>query len=178
MYLAVNRFFPGLTNLRLLWEETWMMMPNTKLEAARLKRRWSVEVASSKVGVSTNTFNRWERGLQIPQLETLDLLCKAFDMSPEELGFENVISAKRRTKRSDPSVPGQTMALSQPSTLAPFPLPASSGALIVPQQQAAEQIICPTQSCESHQTAGYSDDRHEVSRRGAITLLISTSAAV
>ncbi|GAC1463928.1 MAG: hypothetical protein PVS3B1_02610 [Ktedonobacteraceae bacterium] len=76
--------------------------PNMRLEAARLERRWSVEVASSKVGVSVNTFNRWERGLQVPQLETLDLLCRAFEMRPEELGLEHVISTKRRAPRVSP----------------------------------------------------------------------------
>jgi hypothetical protein len=30
-------------------------------------------------------------------LETLDLLCKAFGLPPEELGFGNIIAAKRRT---------------------------------------------------------------------------------
>jgi transcriptional regulator with XRE-family HTH domain len=75
-------------------------MPNHKLEAARLQRRWSVEVTSKKIGVSVNTFNRWERGLQLPQLETLDQLCKAFDMSPEELGFEHIIADKRRMRKS------------------------------------------------------------------------------
>ncbi|HYU71553.1 MAG TPA: helix-turn-helix domain-containing protein [Ktedonobacteraceae bacterium] len=69
------------------------MMENTanrKLEAARLKKRWSIGVASKKIGVSVNTFNRWERGLQRPQPGKLDLLCKAFTMSPEELGFAPV----------------------------------------------------------------------------------------
>jgi len=75
-------------------------MPNQHLEAARLKKRWSVEMASKKVGVSVNTFNRWERGLQLPHLNTLDRLCKAFAMSTEELGFTTVISARRRKKAS------------------------------------------------------------------------------
>src|SRR6266496_3175409 len=73
-----------------------MATPNELLEAARMRKRWSVAVASEKAGVSVNTFNRWERGLQIPQLSTLDLLCKAFDMSPEELGFGHAITGKRR----------------------------------------------------------------------------------
>src|SRR6266487_5071246 len=73
-----------------------MVTPNRKLEMARLKKRWSVETACKKIGVSVNTFNRWERGLQLPQLETLDQLCEAFGMSPEELGFGDIIAAKRR----------------------------------------------------------------------------------
>ena len=74
-----------------------MGKPNEKLEAARMKKRWSVALASEKVGVSVNTFNRWERGLQNPQLGTLDQLCKAFALSPEDLGFETVIMTKRQS---------------------------------------------------------------------------------
>ncbi len=73
-----------------------MAVPNERLETARMRKRWSVAVASERVGVSINTFNRWERGLQVPQLSTLDLVCKAFDMLPEELGFGHAIIAKRR----------------------------------------------------------------------------------
>lgn len=72
-----------------------MITPNERLRRARLGKRWSVTSASRRVGVSTNTFNRWERGLQIPQLATLDQLMKAFEMSAEELGFGFVISPRK-----------------------------------------------------------------------------------
>ncbi|GAC1510349.1 MAG: hypothetical protein NVS2B12_26720 [Ktedonobacteraceae bacterium] len=71
-------------------------IPNERLEAARIQKRWSVALASEKAGVSVNTFNRWERGLQKPQLGTLDQLCKAFALSPEELGFRSVVTTKRQ----------------------------------------------------------------------------------
>ncbi len=74
-----------------------MVKSNEKLEAARMKKRWSVAIASERVGVSVNTFNRWERGLQVPQLGTLDQLCKAFALSPADLGFEAVITTKRQS---------------------------------------------------------------------------------
>jgi tetratricopeptide (TPR) repeat protein/transcriptional regulator with XRE-family HTH domain len=77
----------------------YMATPNERLETARMLKRWSIAVASEKVGVSVNTFNRWERGLQVPQLSTLDMVCNAFNMSPEELGFGHAIKAKRRTKQ-------------------------------------------------------------------------------
>src|SRR3984893_3580938 len=76
-----------------------MEIRNEKLEMARMQRRWSVAVASERVGVSINTFNRWERGLQVPQLGTLDQLCRAFGLTPEELGFEQAIAIKRRTAK-------------------------------------------------------------------------------
>src|SRR5437879_3394410 len=91
----------SLGNRNVCLEHMWrcyMAVRNEKLEAARLQRRWSVEVASARVGVSVNTFNRWERGLQIPQLDTLDRLCNAFNMTPEELGFGDAIVSKRRTQ--------------------------------------------------------------------------------
>lgn len=67
---------------------------NRKLEAARLKKRWSIGIASKKIGVSVNTFNRWERGLQRPQPGKLDQLCQAFAMSPQELGFELILTLR------------------------------------------------------------------------------------
>ena len=95
-----------------------MEKPNEKLEMARMQRRWSVVVASERVGVSINTFNRWERGLQVPQLGTLDQLCRAFGLSPEELGFEQAIAIKRRAvNKTQPlsslSLPRSTMTTSQ-----------------------------------------------------------------
>jgi tetratricopeptide (TPR) repeat protein/DNA-binding XRE family transcriptional regulator len=75
-----------------------MATPNQKLAEARLRKRWSIAVASEKAGVSINTFHRWERGLQIPQLGTLDQVCKAFDLSPEELGFEQICVHRKRVK--------------------------------------------------------------------------------
>jgi transcriptional regulator with XRE-family HTH domain len=90
-----------------------MAIPNRKLESARLKRRWSVETACKHVGVSVNTFNRWERGLQLPQLETLDQLCKAFALPPEELGFGNVIAARRRRGKGSNDIIEDTTASEQ-----------------------------------------------------------------
>src|SRR5579875_1517942 len=69
-----------------------MITPNEHLRRARLRKRWSVTTASRRVGVSTNTFNRWERGMQIPQLATLGQLMEAFEMSAEDLGFGYVVS--------------------------------------------------------------------------------------
>ncbi|HET8840666.1 MAG TPA: helix-turn-helix transcriptional regulator, partial [Ktedonobacteraceae bacterium] len=75
-----------------------MNVPNEKLQRARLEKHWSVAVASTRAGVSVNTFNRWERGLQIPQLGTLDQLCAAFEMSAEDLGFGNVVLPRKKTE--------------------------------------------------------------------------------
>src|SRR5216683_863390 len=67
-------------------------MQNQKLRKARLQKRWSIEKAAEKVGVSWHTYSRWEHGTQRPHPTTLDMLCDAFGMSPEELGlaFEDV----------------------------------------------------------------------------------------
>jgi transcriptional regulator with XRE-family HTH domain len=83
-----------------------MTMANEKLQRARLEKHWSVAVASRRAGVSTNTFNRWERGLQIPQLATLDQLLLAFNMSAEELGFGFVISPVQRVEYHSPTMLG------------------------------------------------------------------------
>jgi len=62
-------------------------MDNQNLRKARQQKRWSIEKAAEKVGVSWVTFSRWEHGTQQPHPATLDMLCKAFGMSPEELGY-------------------------------------------------------------------------------------------
>ncbi|HEY1349230.1 MAG TPA: helix-turn-helix domain-containing protein [Ktedonobacteraceae bacterium] len=77
-----------------------MTIPNEKLRRARLEKRWSVTTASQRVGVSTNTFSRWEQGLQIPQLATLNQLMEAFERSAEELGFGFVIAPQAHTHHS------------------------------------------------------------------------------
>lgn len=77
-----------------------MTIPNEKLQRARLEKHWSVAVASSRAGVSVNTFNRWERGLQIPQLGTLDQLCAAFELSAEDLGFGHVVRPPKKAEFS------------------------------------------------------------------------------
>jgi transcriptional regulator with XRE-family HTH domain len=154
---------------------------NLKLEAARLNKRWSVDVACKKIGVSVNTFNRWERGLQLPQLETLDQLCKAFDMSPEELGFEDVITAKRRAKP-----PGPKKALpADPFLDEEFPAPsAAQDTSDFPSQQVSneftlhvEQIKKTLDEMKQVQDALEEKDP-KVSRKQAVALLVSAPSAV
>lgn len=159
-----------------------MEKPNTKLELARLQRRWSVEIASNKVGVSINTFNRWERGLQVPQLETLDLLCKAFEMSPEELGFEHVISAKRRGRLPQASSNTLTYEDSETRSLMTTngSLSQRSGSTSADTHIHIEQRI--GQRREQREEIKYGqrtkDSGEEISRRQAMTFLISTPATI
>jgi transcriptional regulator with XRE-family HTH domain len=65
-------------------------MVNEKLLAARKARHWSIEVASARIGVSRVTYSRWENGHQEPQPGVLALLCQAFGMSADELGYEHL----------------------------------------------------------------------------------------
>ncbi|HEX7735235.1 MAG TPA: helix-turn-helix domain-containing protein [Ktedonobacteraceae bacterium] len=60
---------------------------NKKLQQARLDRHWSMAMAAKYVGVSRITYSRWENEEQIPHESTLVLICKAFKMSPAQLGF-------------------------------------------------------------------------------------------
>jgi transcriptional regulator with XRE-family HTH domain len=142
-----------------------MAVRNEKLEAARLQRRWSVEVASAKVGISVNTFNRWERGLQIPQLDTLDRLCNAFNMTPEELGFGDAIVSKRRTHVV---LPGQQ----QPHT------PENSFS----HQADSDEINLLNDLARGHERyysqGGRDNQPQEFSRREAMTLLVGTPSAI
>ena len=154
-----------------------MAVGNKKLETARLQRRWSVEVASAKVGISVNTFNRWERGLQIPQLDTLDRLCNAFNMTPEELGFGDAIVSKRRTQIV---LPGQIEAI-MPETEQPL-FQTSAAESIFEQQTTADEIDVLSNLARGHERyhsqVARDNQAQEFSRREAMTLLISTPSAV
>lgn len=169
-----------------------MATPNNKLESARMCKRWSIAVASEKAGVSVNTFNRWERGLQVPQLGTLDQVCKAFGLSPEELGFEQAISAKRRSRsarQKQAEADNAVIACFSPATLVSTPAPVEAGppSLIITHQQPINELAaCIEQAQRSlesmsrgiYQDPQRADENDRVSRRQAIAALISTPAAV
>ena len=57
------------------------------LRSARMQKSWTSDFVSKQVGVSRSTYIRWETGMQIPRLSSLNALCKVFGMSPVELGF-------------------------------------------------------------------------------------------
>ncbi len=160
-----------------------MAIPNEKLETARMRKRWSVAVASEKAGVSVNTFNRWERGLQVPQLGTLDLVCKAFDLPPEELGFERAITAKRKPQEKKASHITTKNAIT--SDQIPIHVSSETGRLadIMPSQPVIDEVQgCVEQARRSLDSMSQRQSEKggggEVSRRQAITALIGTTAAV
>jgi transcriptional regulator with XRE-family HTH domain len=62
-------------------------MKNERLRKARKERRWTIEEACERIGVSRTTYIRWEQGTQKPQDLLLTWACKAFNMTAEQLGF-------------------------------------------------------------------------------------------
>ncbi len=71
-----------------------MRKHNVLLKSARLKKNWTAEFVSKQVGVSRDTYIRWESGMQMPRHASLIALCKVFGMSPVELGFVNLTDKK------------------------------------------------------------------------------------
>ncbi len=151
-----------------------MATPNELLEAARMSKRWSVAVASEKAGVSVNTFNRWERGLQIPQLSTLDQVCNAFDMSPEDLGFGHAIQVKRRAPLHRELEAGLSTA-NVPSDNATISIKQPTGELPTSAGQAKRSLEIMSQVY--HKKSGSEEDKG-FSRRHAITTLIGAPLTV
>ncbi|GCE47993.1 DNA-binding XRE family transcriptional regulator [Thermosporothrix hazakensis] len=76
-----------------------MEQPNRLLRMARIKKSWTVEFVSHKVGVSPNTYTRWEAGRQVPRHASLRALCSVFEMTPEELGFSGTLQARKSQAR-------------------------------------------------------------------------------
>ncbi|HZO73296.1 MAG TPA: helix-turn-helix transcriptional regulator [Ktedonobacteraceae bacterium] len=71
-----------------------MRQHNALLKSARLRKSWTAEFVSSQVGVSRDTYMRWESGMQTPRHSSLNALCKVFGMSPAELGFADLADKK------------------------------------------------------------------------------------
>ena len=164
-----------------------MAIPNERLETARMHRRWSITLASEKAGVSVNTFNRWERGVQVPQLGTLDMVCKAFDMSPEDLGFGNAITAKRRTRPGRAEVKAEPGSTSISSPTPPVfmstglhnlitSVPGSLCELSV--EQAGKSLKHMGQEVKEEDGSDEDMVDKELSRRRAITTLIGTPITI
>lgn len=146
-----------------------MTIPNRKLENARLKRRWSIETACKQVGVSVNTFNRWERGLQLPQLATLDQLCKAFGLPPEELGFGNIIAERRRRGKGTTGLSEGTISHEQPVENVQRDDTAFT--------QQVEQVKKSLDVMKLGQNAS-SEIEEGISRKKAVALLVSAPSAM
>lgn len=64
-----------------------MMESNTKLEAARRLRGWSLEVASQKIGVHPRTLRRWETGRSRPHGFRIYKISEVYEMTPSALGI-------------------------------------------------------------------------------------------
>jgi transcriptional regulator with XRE-family HTH domain len=63
-------------------------MEKSKLAQARIRKCWTLKRAADAIGVSLNTFSRWELGLQQPYSEHLLRLCEVFNASLEQLGLD------------------------------------------------------------------------------------------
>lgn len=75
---------------------------NKKLQHARLDRNWSMAMAARYIGVSRITYSRWESEEQTPHESTLMLICKAFKLSPVQLGFGQETKPARGEKHAFP----------------------------------------------------------------------------
>lgn len=93
-----------------------MVEQNSMLRSARIKKSWTPEFVSQRVGVRRSTYIRWETGMQMPRLSSLNALCQVFEMSAAELGFArpattNSASQDETTEeqtREEPTTAGET----------------------------------------------------------------------
>ncbi len=71
-----------------------MKKRNSMLKSVRMQKSWTVEYVCEQIGVSLNTYKRWEAGSQLPGRASLAALCKVFALLPEELGFADLPQGK------------------------------------------------------------------------------------
>src|SRR5207245_2275604 len=67
-------------------------MLNQKLRVAREKKLWTMAEAAEAIGISEQTYSRWENGTRQPHISSLKMLCQAFEAPPGELGYSHLIS--------------------------------------------------------------------------------------
>lgn len=61
--------------------------PNARLKAAREARGWTPGQAATFIGVSLHVYSGWEVCGLRPTDRTIDVMCRLFRKSREELGF-------------------------------------------------------------------------------------------
>jgi transcriptional regulator with XRE-family HTH domain/tetratricopeptide (TPR) repeat protein len=74
------------------------MESNEKLRNARQQNHWSQERAAAEIGIDRKTYIRWENGQNYPQPGTLGLVCRAFGLPAEDLGFTGISPLKRNSR--------------------------------------------------------------------------------
>ncbi|HEU5380331.1 MAG TPA: helix-turn-helix transcriptional regulator [Ktedonobacteraceae bacterium] len=108
-------------------------MINQKLRAAREKNLWTMADAAAAVGVSEQTWSRWENGARKPHISTLKMLCEAFSATPGELGFGHLVY--QSTVEISPTWLGTKPILVTPVTSSVDMFEIGLMALIMAQQQ-------------------------------------------
>src|SRR5436305_14327498 len=78
-------------------------MERTKLAAARYEKGWSQEEVAERVGVTRNTFSKWERGVVTPYPIHVHRLCEIYGKSASELDlvYKDKLSVKEKALSSE-----------------------------------------------------------------------------
>jgi transcriptional regulator with XRE-family HTH domain len=93
------------------------MSENENLEQARRERQLTLQQAADKVGVHLSTFYGWRTGKHKPHLSSLQMLCQAFDATPEELGYAELVRPTS-SQQEEPEPAKQQLAWPSPPLFA------------------------------------------------------------
>lgn len=61
------------------------MTIHTKLKIAREKKNLTQQQVSDVIGITRQAISQWENGKSTPDLETLSILCKLYEISPSSI---------------------------------------------------------------------------------------------
>lgn len=67
----------------------YLNLLSTNIRNLRLKHNLTQEAFAEKIGLTTNGVSNIERNRYQPAAETIDKICKAFDITPQELLVTN-----------------------------------------------------------------------------------------
>lgn len=155
-------------------------MFNQQLRTAREKKLWTMAQAAQAIGVSEQTYSRWENGTRKPHTSTLKMLCQAFEASPAELGFADL--APRPTVEVSRTQPEPRPVLVTPATSSVDLFEIGLMALLMAQQQRQwtfEDLRSQTEHAlrEFDLMATHEQDQRGISRRQALSFLASLPVA-
>lgn len=78
-------------------------MLNQRLRYFRTSHKMTQETLASKLGVTRQTVSKWEKGLSVPDADTLNNIAGIFEISVIELLDSGELSNENKTERSDSS---------------------------------------------------------------------------
>ena len=121
-----------------------------KLVEARAKKCWTLEKAAEEIGVSKGSLLNWEKGKTRPFAYNVELLCKAYGMTAEELGLAPTVVEEPDETEATSQLSREKVMESTISHLEPLPISLNQEEKLPSHFLNAQDIVIPTHRSAPH----------------------------